>query len=133
MPEIRRLKKKVTIIDACDLQDQITLYQRTTETSTGTSYRPVYTLKKMYDSWAMFDDRGIGINYFDRVNNDQMGITAYFYIRYNGKMPDKTCVIKYNNENYSIVKSVLLDGQRGQFVRLDCKVLGAYDKQGSVV
>lgn len=133
MPEIRRLKKRVTVIDACDLQDQITVYQRTTETSAGVSYRPVYTLKKLYDAWAMFDDRGVGISYFDKMNNEQFGITAYFYIRYNGTIPDKTSVIKYNNENYSVVKSVLLDGQGGKFVRLDCKVLGAADKQGGVV
>lgn len=133
MPEIRRLKKKVTVIDACDLQDQITMYQRITETSAGVNYRPVYRLNKLYDAWAMFDDRGVGINYFDRVNNENAGITAYFYIRYNGTIPDKTHVIKYNNENYSIVKSVLLDGHRGKFVRLDCKVLGSSDKQGGIV
>lgn len=133
MPEIKRIRKRVTVIDACDLQDQITVCKRITGTSAGASFRPVYSLQKLYDAWALFDDRGIGINYFDKVNNEQAGITAYFYIRYNGTIPDKTAVVQYNNENYSVVKSVLLDGQRGKFVRLDCKVLGGSDKQGGIV
>lgn len=134
MPEIRRIRKKVTVIDACDLQDQIELYKRITEnTNADLHFRPQYSLQKEYDAWALFDDRGVGISYFDRLNNEQAGITAYFYIRYNGTIPDKTAVVRYNNENYSVVKSVLLDGQRGRFVRLDCKLLGSADKVGGIV
>lgn len=133
MPTITRVKKKITVIDPCDLQDQVVIMQRTTEVQPGPSYRPVYKLKKLYDAWAMFDDRGTSINYFDRVNNEQNGITCYFYLRYNGTIPDKTTVVQYNGENYSVVKSILLDGQRGKFVRLDCKVLGDASKQGATV
>lgn len=132
MPVVNRIKKKITVIDACDLTDQVSVMKRSTEMAPGTSYQPVYTLTKLYDAWALFDDRGTGISYFDRVNNEQNGITAYFFLRYNGTLPDKTYVIQYNGENYSVERSVLLDGQRGKFVRLDCKVLGATDKRGAI-
>lgn len=134
MPQIVKIVKKRTMISPCDLQDPIKVYKRTIDATPTDNLKIKIDLAFLYDCWSLFDDRGTSVPYWDRVNNQQMGITCYFYLRTpDGETLDKTNVIEYNNRRYSVVASVQLGGARGRFIRCDCSELGKITAEGSVV
>lgn len=124
MPKIVRVEGKVNVIDNCEFRAKIAIYNRSVEPS---GYKFGVTLTKVCQCYAVYDNTGAGVPYFDRVSNAEAGITDYFFIKKTSQRIDKTCVVEYKGNRYNVKTMTDL----GNYWRLNCSLNGANDKEGS--
>lgn len=127
MPSIVRIKGKVNVIDNCEFRSKITIYSRSIETAPYSGYKFGVSLSKLCQCYAVYDNTGAGVPYFDRVSNADAGITDYFYIKKTSQVVDKRCVVEYAGNRYNVKSMTDL----GNYWRLNCSLNGSTDKEGS--
>lgn len=127
MPSIVRIKGKTTVIDNCEFRARITVYSRSIDATPVSGYKFGVSLAKLFQCYAVYDNTGAGVPYYDRVANADAGITDYFYIKKTSQTVDKRCVVEYNGNRYNVKSMTDL----GNYWRLNCSLNGAVDKEGS--
>lgn len=127
MPKIVRVEGKVNVIDNCEFRAKITIYSRSIDVAPYSGYKFGVSLSKLCQCYAVYDNTGAGVSYFDRVSNAEAGITDYFFIKKTSQRIDKTCVVEYNGNRYNVKTMTDL----GNYWRLNCSLNGANDKEGS--
>lgn len=129
MPSIVRVKRKITVIDNCEFRDKVSIVRRSINDTAGSDRRFSVSESKVCDCWAVWDNTGAGVPYFDRVVNHDAGITDYFFVKKSVSGLDKRCVVIFEGKRYN-VKSIT---DLGMYWRLNCSVNGYGDKIGSTI
>ena len=127
MPSISHIKGKTFVIDNCEFRAKITIFSRSIDATPVSGYKFGVSLSKLCQCYAVYDNTGAGIPYYDRVANIDAGITDYFYIKKSSQTIDKRCVVEYNGNRYNIKTMTDL----GNYWRLNCSLNGSADKEGS--
>lgn len=127
MPKVTHIQSKTFVIDNCEFRAKITIYSRSIDAEPVNGYKFGVSLAKLCQCYAVYDNTGAGVPYYDRVANIDAGITDYFYIKKSSKTIDKRCVVEYNGTRYNVKTMTDL----GRYWRLNCSVNGASDKEGS--
>lgn len=127
MPKIVRVEGKINVIDNCEFRSRITIFSRSIDAEPVSGYKFGVTLTKLCQCYAVYDNSGAGVPYYDRVANSEAGITDYFFIKKTSQRIDKTCVVEYGGNRYNVKTMTDL----GNYWRLNCALNGSVDKEGS--
>lgn len=127
MPKIVRVEGKINVIDNCEFRAKITIYARSIDATAVDGYKFGVSLTKLCQCYAVYDNTGAGVSYFDKVSNAEAGITDYFFIKKTSQRIDKTSVVEYAGNRYNVKTMTDL----GKYWRLNCALNGSTDKEGS--